>query len=413
MQPESIASRKPITNFNSLRLPDTAAFYLLASISVSFLAGSSASTPLYPVYAAAWGLSPVTITVIFGIYAVAVLFALLIGGRLSDHLGRRPVLLAASLGQAVSMALYSSAHDVTGLMVARVFQGLVTGAALAAIGAAMIDIDKTRGALANAVAPPFGTGSGAILGGLFVQFLPAPTHLIYSALGAVFIAQAIGLSFMSETITPRAGFVKSLVPQLALPRATRQPLLLAVPVLIAIWATAGFYGSLGPMLIREMLGTHSPLLGGLGLFMLATSAGISVLVLQHREAKHMMTLGAASLVVGTALSVAAISHADITLFFVGTAIAGIGFGTGFQGAVRSVVPFAAPHERAGLLSMIFLLCYLSMGGPAVVAGAMVARHGNILGVAQQFGVVVTALGLAALLAAALRNFTRRSTRRAH
>jgi MFS family permease len=165
------------------------------------------------------------------------------------------------------------------------------------------------------------------------------------------------------------------------------------------------------MLIREMLGTHSPLLGGLGLFMLATSAGISVLVLQHREAKHMMTLGAASLVVGTALSVAAISHTDITLFFVGTAIAGIGFGTGFQGAVRSVVPFAAPHERAGLLSMIFLLCYLSMGGPAVVAGAMVARHGNILGVAQQFGVVVTALGLAALVAAALRNFTRRSTRR--
>jgi MFS family permease len=407
MQPESIASRKLFTDFSSLRLPDTAAFYLLVSISVSFLAGSSAPTPLYPVYAAEWGLSPVTITVIFGIYAVAVLFALLIGGRLSDHLGRRPVLLAASLGQAVSMALYSSAHDVAGLMVARVFQGLVTGAALAAIGAAMIDIDKTRGALANAVAPPFGTSSGAILGGLFVQFLPAPTHWIYTALGAVFIAQAIGLSFMSETITPRAGIVNSLVPRLALPRATRQPLLLAVPVLIAIWATAGFYSSLGPMLIREMLGTHSPLLGGLGLFMLATSAGISILVLQHREAEHMMTLGAASLVVGTALTVAAISHTDITLFFVGTAIAGIGFGTGFQGSVRSVMPFAAPHERAGLLSMIFLICYLSMGGPAVVAGAMVARHGNILGVAQQFGFVVTALGLAALVAGALRDFTRR------
>jgi hypothetical protein len=119
----------------------------------------------------------------------------------------------------------------------------------------------------------------------------------------------------------------------------------------------------------------------------------------------MMTLGAASLVVGTALTVAGISHVDITLFFVGTAIAGIGFGTGFQGSVRSVVPFAAPHERAGVLSVIFLICYLSMGGPAVVAGAMVAKHANLLGVAQQFGVVVTALGLAALVAGALRDFT--------
>jgi MFS family permease len=126
-----------------------------------------------------------------------------------------------------------------------------------------------------------------------------------------------------------------------------------------------------------------------------------------------MTLGVAGLVVGTALTVAAISHADIALFFVGTAIAGIGFGTGFQGSVRSVVPFAAPHERAGVLSIIFLICYLSMCAPAVAAGAMVARHGNILGVAQQFGVVVTALGLAALVAGALRNFTRRSARHAH
>ena len=135
----------------------------------------------------------------------------------------------------VSMVLYGTAHDAAGLVVARVFQGLVTGASVAAIGAAMIDLDKTRGAVANAVAPPIGTGSGAMLAGIFVQFLPAPSHLIYEVLGVVFIAQAIGLSFMCETITPRSGVWKSLKPQLALPRATREPLLLAVPVLVAVW----------------------------------------------------------------------------------------------------------------------------------------------------------------------------------
>src|SRR3569623_560471 len=53
------------------RLSATAAFYLQASIIVSFLAGSIAPTPLYGVYQAAWGFSPITITVVFGIYAVA------------------------------------------------------------------------------------------------------------------------------------------------------------------------------------------------------------------------------------------------------------------------------------------------------------------------------------------------------
>src|ERR1700712_6115563 len=70
-------------------LSDRAAFFLLASITVSFLAGSSAPTPLYPLYQAQWGFSSASITVIFGIYAVALLGALLIGGGLSHPLGGR------------------------------------------------------------------------------------------------------------------------------------------------------------------------------------------------------------------------------------------------------------------------------------------------------------------------------------
>src|SRR5664279_2870772 len=81
------------------RLSPTVAFYLQASIVVTFLAGSSAPTPLYAVYQDEWGFTPITTTVVFGVYAVAVLVALLIAGSLSDHVGRRPVLIAAIAGQ--------------------------------------------------------------------------------------------------------------------------------------------------------------------------------------------------------------------------------------------------------------------------------------------------------------------------
>src|SRR5690349_18171829 len=82
------------------RLPARAAFYLQASIVVAFLAASSAPTPLYGVYEQAWGFSPVTVTAVFGIYAIAVLVALLTFGSLSDHVGRKPVLLAGLALQA-------------------------------------------------------------------------------------------------------------------------------------------------------------------------------------------------------------------------------------------------------------------------------------------------------------------------
>src|SRR3984893_5386843 len=157
-------------------------------ITVSFLAGSSAPTPVYPLYMAQWGLTPLMITVIFGIYALAVLLALLVAGRLSDHLGRRPVLLTAALAQAASMVLFGTATGLTGLLVARVLQGLTTGAALGAVGAAMIDLDKTRGTVAHAVAAPFGTPTGALVAGalvagVLVQYLPFPTHLVYAVFG--------------------------------------------------------------------------------------------------------------------------------------------------------------------------------------------------------------------------------------
>ena len=402
-----VVSEKSPAFATSRQLSRNASFYLLASIVVSFLAGSSAPTPLYALYQARWGFSPIVLTVIFGIYAIAVLVSLLFAGRLSDHLGRRPVLLAAIGAQTLTMVLLATAGGLTQLLLARVLQGFAAGAAVAALGAGMIDLDKNRGATANAVAPAFGTASGGLLAGVMVQYLPAPTHLVYAFLGAVFVLQGIGVYLMPETISPQTGALASLKPQFRLPQAVREPLLLAIPVLVAAWALASFYGALAPTLVRGLSGSTSPLAGGLALFALAASAGIGVLLLQRREARAMMTLGAAALAVGVGIAVWTLSLHSLLLFFLGTVIAGVGFGTGFQGAVRTIVPFAAPHERAGVLSLVFIVSYLALGVPAVFAGARLVRHHDILGTAQEFGTVLMALALMALLATSLRALTRK------
>ena len=396
-------------SLNARQLSPAASFILLASITSSFLAGSIAPSPLYPIYMARWGLSPIVVTVIFGIYAAAVLLALLFAGRLSDHLGRRPVLLVATVVQAFAMLLFATATSVTGLLVARVVQGLTTGVALGAVGAAMIDLDKSRGTIANAVAPPFGTALGGILAGVLVQYLPFPTVLVYGVLGVIFLLQGLGVALMGESISPRAGVIASLKPQFNLPRVTRDPLLLALPVLVAVWALAGFYGALSPLLVRGMMGSNSPLLGGLALFVLAASGGISVLLLQRREPQEMLTFGATSLLVGVAIAALSLVNNSVISFFVATVVAGVGFGAGFQGAIRTMVPFAAVHERAGVLSIIFVISYISMGLPAVIAGWMIARDGNIVGTAQIFCAVLMALAFTALMASVLRTLTKRQS----
>ena len=214
-----------------MRLSKGTAFYLQASIILFFLAGSSAPTPLYAVYQAAWGFSPITITVVFGIYALAVLAALLVVGSLSDYVGRRPVLIVATLMQAVAMAMFATAHGVGALLAARVVQGLSTGAAAGAVGAGMLDLDRANGTIANAVGPMLGTATGGIVSGLMVQYLPAPTQLVYLVLGAIFVAQAIGVALMPETVTRRPGALASLRPHFRLPAQARAPMLLAAPAL--------------------------------------------------------------------------------------------------------------------------------------------------------------------------------------
>jgi MFS family permease len=395
----SVINAAPATRTpsRSRRLPTSVGFWLLASIVVAFLAGSSAPTPLYAIYQAEWGFSPITVTLVFGVYALAVLVSLLTVGSLSDHVGRRPVLIAAILVQAATMLVFAAADGVPELMAARVLQGLSTGAAAGAVGAGMLDLNQARGAITNAVGPLLGTATGALGSGLLVQYLPAPAHLVYLVLFGIFLLQGVGVLLMRESSSPRPGALASLRLQFALPPIARRPLLLAVPALVAAWSLAGFYGSLGPSVVRLVAGSNSFVLGGLALFTLAASGGVMVLLLRASAPRTLMFIGTAGLFVGVGITLLAINSTSEALFFVGTVVAGAGFGAGFQGAIRTVIPLANPHERAGVLSVVYVVSYLAMGLPAVVAGFLVVHAGGVLTTAREYSVAVMALAALALL----------------
>jgi predicted MFS family arabinose efflux permease len=379
-----------------MRLGPTASFYLLASIILFFLAGSSAPTPLYAVYQAQWGFSPITVTLVFGIYALAVLAMLLVVGSLSDYVGRRPVLIAATIVQAVTMLVFATADGVSALIVARILQGLATGAAAGAVGAGMLDLDRAKGTTANAIAPMLGTATGALLAGVLVELVPAPTVTVYVVLAAIYVVQLAGVIAMPETATRQPGALASLRPHLRVPARIKPTLWIAAPALVSAWALAGFYGSLGPILVRRLLSSQSVILGGLTLFVLAASGAAAVYLTRTRSARAVLTFGTAALIAGVALTLAAIPARSATTFFAGAVIAGSGFGGAFQGAIRMVLPQAQPHERAGVLSIIYIIAYLAMGLPAVLGGERFVHGGGVFTTAREYGVAVIVLAVVAL-----------------
>lgn len=387
---------------SSFRLPDWASFALLASMAFTFLAAASAPTPLYGVYQDKWGFSATTTTIVFSVYAISVLGALLTIGALSDHIGRRPVLFGALGAQAVALILFAVADNVPVLMAARFVQGISTGAAIGAMGAGMLDLSKLRGATASAVAPMLGTGAGAVISGVFVQWLPAPQQLIYLVLLGLFALQAVGVAFMPETVTPKPGALASLRPQFAFPPAARRPLIAAAPAMIACWSMAGLYGSLGPALVHRITGSVNYVYGGGALFVLAASGAVAVLALQNTAPHTSMVTGTAALFTGVGLTLFA-GDASSLGFFLAAIVAGMGFGAAFQGALRSVVMVAGPHERAGVISVLFVISYVAFGGPAIVAGVLVVQTGDIMATSQYYGAAVMVLAAFALVAMVRQN----------
>lgn len=367
----------------------------LAFTLLTFLAASSAPTPLYHLYQEGLHFSAGMLTLIFGVYAISLLAALLTVGSLSDHLGRKPVIFAALALDMLAMLLFINEGSVAWLIAARTLQGFATGMATAVLGAALLDTDRQQGPLVNSVAPLLGMACGAMGSSLLVEFAPLPTQLIYWTLFALMLVQAIYVWRLPETVSRIPGALASLRPTLHVPPQARRALWLSLPVDVAVWAMGGFYLSLAPSLVRAATGSTSNLIGGGLVAVLTLSGALMIFSLRNRPADKVLRLGAGLLAVGVALILTAVHSASLPLFFIATLIAGGGFGAGFLGALRSVVPLALPHERAGLMSAFYVLSYLAFCLPSLLAGNLIRSFG-LIATTDGYGIVLIVLALSAL-----------------
>jgi predicted MFS family arabinose efflux permease len=210
---------------------------------------------------------------------------------------------------------------------------------------------------------------------VLAQYAPAPTKLVWWLLLGAFITGVVAVLVMPEPGTVRPGVLRSLRPHVSVPRAARGTFATAVPALVGIWALAGFYLSLGPSLAAQLLHSKNLLWGGVLIFLLTGLGAAASALLARKNPAIVMLGGCLLLIIGALVTFASIETGTAAVLFVGTAIAGLGFGPAFMGAYRATVAPATSDDRAGLITAIYIVSYLATGIPAVLAGIATSHYG--------------------------------------
>ncbi|MCG0289460.1 MFS transporter [Streptomyces sp. PSAA01] len=351
----------------------------MAATFVLFLAASSAPSPLYVIYQRQWQFTAWVLTLVFALYVVGLLGSLLVVGALSDHLGRRPVLAAAIGLEMVALTLFLTAGNVVVLAAARVLQGIATGAATTTLSATLVDLEpphaRGRAGTVTSVSPLTGLALGALGSGVLVEFGPAPTRLVYALLFGGMVLAAVAVAVLPETSPRRPGAVASLRPRVAMPAHLRADILPVVPAMIAGWALAGMYLSLGPSVAAKLLGLHSHLVGGVVVTLLTGTGALAVFLLRSRSASSLLTPSSALLGLGTLISLAGIAEDLTWLAAVGTVVAGLALGASVLATFGTFARVAEPHERSAVFALANVIAYLGNSVPAVLGGIAVTTLG--------------------------------------
>jgi MFS family permease len=381
------------------RLSGLPAFAAVAAvIGVAFYASATPSA-LYGVYQARWHFSTPVLSLVYATYAVGVLVSLLLVGSLSDQTGRRPVLAWSLAGLFVSALIFTTASSVVWLFAARALQGLATGAALGAAGAALIDLHPTANtrtaALVNGVVALAGLGIGALLSSALVQFVPAPRVVPFVVVAAMIAVLLVLVGVLPEPVAARGAPV--LRPQrLGIPQEARGPFALAALGVVGSWSIAGVYLALGPALAGQLMHTHGEIAGGVAAAALMGAGALAQLAGRNLDNRTLTVSGSTLVALGMALTATAVAVGSAAFFLASSALAGVGFGLAFMGALRHLTAAIPADRRAEVMSAFYVVGYLSLALPAVAAGFIA----NAIGLSETFellsaGVVVVALTVAA------------------
>ena len=345
----------------------------VVSLTAAF-AASACPIPLFNTYRAEQGFTNADISLAVVAYFVGTITALLVLGRLSGHLGRRPTSLA-TLGLLVAgCVLLLNVHDIGWLIGGRLLMGLGAGLASSALTSYIVDAAPSApvwvASVASSQAPMLGLTLGAVGSGALVQYGPWPRTLVYLVMIAALLASASLIVASPETAPRTPGAWRSLRPRVHLPRRVRHLLPVAASILLATWATGAFYQAFVPALTQEQLGTQNALVIGLVFSAYMAPSVIGAPIGGRFAPATAQRLGMVIFLIGMVAILTALSLSTLALFVAGNLIAGGGQGIAVSATIRGLLHRSTIADRSPIFAAIYLLSYTGAAVPGLIAGQL-------------------------------------------
>src|SRR6185369_16694190 len=368
-----------------------AAFWLLTFVFAATMLGTTLPTPLYDIYQAQWHFSAAIVTVTFAVYAAGVLLTLLLTGRTSDQ--------AAALGcSALSTVVFILAPNVGALMAGRILSGfsagLMTGTATATLTELIPASAARRASLVATAANMGGLGLGPLIAGLFAQYGPHPTVLVFQVYLAVLAVAGLCLFLVPETVSPRRRPVIRFA-GLGIPERGRGEFVAAGGAGFAAFSLLGLFAGLAPTFVASVLHGPNHAVQGAVVFGLLGVGTLTQLVLSRFGSRRVMMAGLGLFLAALPLIVVALAAASMTLFLVGTVVGGVAVGAVFLGSLATANRLAPPGQHGRTVSTFFVLCYAGLIIPVVSVGVATLFTGDFPAVLA-FSILLAALSLFSL-----------------
>jgi len=348
-------------------------FSAVVSLVVSF-AAAAAPIPLYNIYRAEDGFTNAGISMAIVTYSVGTIAALLLLGRLSNHLGRRLAAIASLSLTLMGCLVLLDVHDIDVLLAGRLLLGVGTGLASSSLSSYIVDAAPSKpewlASVASSQGPMLGLTVGAIASGALVQFGPWPRDLIYLVCVGLLLLSAALIAISPETATPTPGAWQSLLPQIRIPPRVRHLLPVAAAVFLATWATGAFYQAFVPALVEDQLHTRSPFILGLVFAAYMTPSVLGAPIGGRFTSAVAQRVGMITFLAGMIGIITAIAAGTLVLFIIATVVAGAGQGIAISAAIRGLLHGRAVSERASIFSVIYLLCYSGAAFPSLISGRL-------------------------------------------
>jgi MFS family permease len=387
------------THTQRMELHGTAALVAVATLLAVAFGLSTLLTPLYLIYQQAFGFSQVTLTLIYAVYVIGNLAALLFVGRVSDRIGRRVTALPAIGVLIVAALVLLFANGVAALYIGRILTGLGVGVASGTCNAWLADLvgseHKTRAATIGTSTNFLGLGIAPLVSGLLAQYAPWPLHLSFIVYVVILGAAALLIWFTPETVRPQGGAASNFRPKLSVPAGIRAQFVAPAITGFGLMALVGFYSALVPGILSHDLHIDNHAAAGALFFGLAIVVAVAIVATRPLDSRTAMLWSLALMAPAAAATVAAQVVASPWMMLVATACVGVATGLGYRGSLQVVQQIAPADKRAAVVSSYFVCCFTGNALPVIGVG-VIAVYAGAHGASIAFAAMIAVFALVAL-----------------